>query len=123
MGRGAGSLAIQPRVIMQGETLPALLDDLTGPNFVLISPAPLPETTINAALMAEWQKIGGQAVAVGPEGDVKDGLKEEGRLFSDWMAHLQAVAVIVRPDRQVYGVARADGEVAPLVRSLLDRLR
>jgi len=33
-------------------------------------------------------------------------LRERGRLFADWMTRHGAAAVVARPDRYVYGVAR-----------------
>lgn len=127
--RGAGSLSVQPTVQMpaNGRSGPILLDDLIGPNFAVLSRRPLAEQAFGGELAEDWRRRGGRAAAIGSDLTAGAGsaghqtmiLKEDGRLFADWMDSLQAEAVIVRPDRVVYGVAHAAEEVAPLIRSLL----
>jgi 3-(3-hydroxy-phenyl)propionate hydroxylase len=115
-GVGAGSLAVQPMV--QGPSGAVLLDEIVGDNFAILSRRPLPAGCLSHDLAEDWRRRGGQMAAIGPEGE----LKEEGRLFADWMDSLQAEAVIVRPDRHVYGVARSIDEIDPIVRSLVSGL-
>jgi 3-(3-hydroxy-phenyl)propionate hydroxylase len=78
----------------------------------------LPAGCLSHDLAEDWRRRGGQMAAIGPEGE----LQEEGSLFANWMESLQAEAVIVRPDRHVYGVARSIDEIDPIVRSLVSGL-
>ena len=45
-------------------------------------------------------------------------LREQGQLFADWMRGLDAEAVVVRPDRQVFGAAKVPGDLNRLLRAL-----
>jgi 3-(3-hydroxy-phenyl)propionate hydroxylase len=125
--RGAGSLSVQPKVDRAAGAV--LLDEIIGPNFALLSRQPLPDNCIDAGLAEDWRRRGGRMAAIGADpGAAGDGgndnltLNESGRLFADWMEQLQAEAVIMRPDRHVYGVAHSVEQIAPLMRSLFDGL-
>jgi 3-(3-hydroxy-phenyl)propionate hydroxylase len=52
----------------------------------------------------------------GADGIVR--LRERGRLFADWMVRNDAAAVVARPDRYVYGVARDRDGLNRLVEKL-----
>ncbi|MGL3213739.1 hypothetical protein [Bradyrhizobium sp. BR 1433] len=47
---------------------------------------------------------------------------ERDSLFADWMRQHDSAAVIVRPDRYVFGAARNAGELSMLVGQLLQNL-
>ena len=115
-GLGAGSLAVQPKV--QGPSGAVLLDEIVGDHFAILSRRPLPAHSLAQDLADDWRRRGGRMVSIGPDGE----LKEEGHLFADWMERLAAEAVIVRPDRHVYGVARSADEIEPIMRSLFSGL-
>jgi 3-(3-hydroxy-phenyl)propionate hydroxylase len=116
-GEGAGTLAVQP--LIEQASGAVLLDQLTGPNFAILSPAPLPEAWMNSRLAQDWLKRGGRVAAIGPAASA---LKESGHLFADWIAELKTYAVIVRPDRYVYGVAHDAEELDRLMQSLFKQL-
>ena len=56
-----------------------------------------------------------------PDGAI--GLLEENRLFSDWLSSSGALAVVVRPDRYVYGAADNADQLNDLVGEFLRGLR
>lgn len=82
-----GNIAPQPR-LSDGR----LLDDVVGYRFALVV---LPE------LQAESHDIAERAALAGV--NIVD---DEGAAIRDWLASVGAVAVLVRPDRYVYGIAR-----------------
>ncbi|MNV75122.1 3-(3-hydroxyphenyl)propionate hydroxylase [compost metagenome] len=63
--------------------------------------------------------MGGQYVVIGGE----RGWQERDGLFAAWAAEHGAQAVLVRPDRYVYGTAQDGAALNALVSSLLARLR
>lgn len=119
--KAVGTLFVQPRVRTAAGT--ALLDDLLGARrFVLVTAGSEASRWIDDGDLDAWREIGGQRVAFGVEPDQDDpevhGVLEEGNLFGDWAAQFGAQAVIVRPDRYVYGVASNRSELQALVREL-----
>lgn len=110
---GAGTLAVQPMV--EGPPGPMLLDELTGPNFVLLLGDGLAATDIDPALTEDFTRRGGRIVAIGER---EGALREAGQLFAGWMRSLGAQAAIVRPDRYVYGSARDAAGLGRLMRGL-----
>ncbi|MFV0643583.1 MAG: bifunctional 3-(3-hydroxy-phenyl)propionate/3-hydroxycinnamic acid hydroxylase [Sphingomonadaceae bacterium] len=111
----AGDLFVQPRV--RGEDgAELLMDDLLPPDFLIISPDPsLLELEPDSA--EAWETIGGRRIVVGarppPQGaysmDDRDGMIE------GWLARNDASAVIIRPDRYVYGAANDITEIRRMV--------
>ena len=126
---GAGRLAVQPKV--DSPSGPVLLDEVIGANFAILSSAPTSPQRMNAELAEAWRQCGGCVATItaskngGDLGAIEPGssvLKEQGHLFADWMTGLNAFAVIVRPDKYVYSVARTPSELERQVRNLLARL-
>lgn len=121
-GIAAGTLAVQPLIARASGRV--LLDELTGPRFVILTRAPLPPDRPDPALAAEWRRRGGLVVTIDDDDDASEAepqtmrLREQGQLFSDWMKSLDAAAVIVRPDRQVYGVAKTQSDLSHLLQAL-----
>ena len=67
---------------------------------------------------------------IGPENDVAEtklpGLvsgAEAGTVFADWLGANDCAAVVVRPDRYVFGAARTAGELRGLVHLVASALR
>ena len=77
-----------------------------------------------------WRRRGGCIAAINGRNSAEPGasepgsllLKEQGHLFADWITGLDAFAVIVRPDKYVYSVARTPSDIDRQVRTLLARL-
>ena len=109
-GPVAGTLFVQPRVGASGEG--ALLDDVVAPCFLLATTGEAAQSWLSAASRDTWRRIGGERVIISSDeataastgGALR--LRERGLLFADWMARHGAAAVVARPDRYVYGVAR-----------------
>jgi 3-(3-hydroxy-phenyl)propionate hydroxylase len=111
-GPVAGTLFVQPRVGAAGEG--ELLDDVVEPRFLLATASGEAQSWLSAASLDVWRRIGGERIVIGTDGVADPGgirrFAERGRLFADWMTQHGARAVVVRPDRYVYGIARdADG--------------
>ena len=118
----AGTLFVQPRVGGAGEG--ELLDDVVAPRFLLATAGEQAQSWLNAASLETWRRIGGERAVIsqddmtgGDHGDVRR-LRERGRLFADWMAQHGAAAVVARPDRYVYGIARDADDLNRLLEGL-----
>jgi 3-(3-hydroxy-phenyl)propionate hydroxylase len=108
-GPAAGTLFVQPRVGEEGDG--ALLDDVVAPRFLLATRSEAAQSWLSAASLDVWRRIGGERAIISQDETTArdDGilrLRERARLFADWMARHGAAAVVARPDRYVYGVAR-----------------
>lgn len=107
--RGAGEACPQPRICVEDGSV--LLDDLVGHGFaLLIDGFDIGETNRQRASRLE--------IAVFEFGSDGEGLTEADGVLRNWLAGLGARAVLVRPDRVVFGLAEDDGGVA----TLLDQL-
>lgn len=105
----AGALFIQPEIENEDRNL-VLMDDLIPPEFLLIADGSIPSLTED--MLRRWQAMGGQILTVGSLGHFIDGddlLRDPKNDIGKWLSGHAAKAVIVRPDRYVYGTA-ADGE-------------
>lgn len=115
----AGTLFVQPRVGAAGEG--ALLDDVVAPRFLLATGRAEPQSWLTEASLAGWRRLGGERVVIAADaaesGDAVH-FVERGTLFADWMARLGAAAVVVRPDRYVYGTACDANELNRMVERL-----
>jgi 3-(3-hydroxy-phenyl)propionate hydroxylase len=97
----AGRLSVQPR-LANGQ----MLDDLVGYNFAVIAePAVLAE--VDPATRQAWQRLGAAVVAELPTP------------LGAWMEERRARALIVRPDRYVFGVAEDAAGLEKLTARLL----
>ncbi len=109
----AGYLGVQARVAHNGQT--ALLDDhLGGATWCLLGRGLDPDQHLSGASLELWSEIGGRSVSIGHDVDFVD---VDGR-YESWFSELGAVAILVRPDFHVFGVAAAADEVDHLVRQL-----
>ena len=68
---------------------------------------------------AQWRSLGGRSFALGPG---RRSPMSEGHL-GGWLEARFAVAVIVRPDGYVYGVAGGSGDLDGLIGALADDLK
>lgn len=109
-----GARTPQPQVRQAGRR--ALLDDLLGGRFTLISLDPPP---LAPADLAAWTALDGQTLALAGPGAVEDVTGGVGA----WLAELGAHSALVRPDRHLFGLASSAGEVPELLRQLFAQLR
>jgi 3-(3-hydroxy-phenyl)propionate hydroxylase len=105
----AGKLFVQPRVRSpDGES--RRLDDLLKPEFAIVAAGPEPMAWLSEASLAGWQQLGGERVVIAASGEpsARDGILtvvESENLFGGWMRQSGVAAVMVRPDRYIYGAA------------------
>ncbi|WP_298376363.1 bifunctional 3-(3-hydroxy-phenyl)propionate/3-hydroxycinnamic acid hydroxylase [uncultured Bradyrhizobium sp.] len=122
----AGRLFVQPHVrAPDGRT--CRLDDLLRPQFAIVTAAAGPMAWLSDASGAAWQHLAGERVVITTSGESTDAngilsVVERDGLFADWMRQHGAAAVIVRPDRYVFGAAGSADELNMLVGHLLQNL-
>ncbi|MGY4318831.1 3-(3-hydroxy-phenyl)propionate hydroxylase [Bradyrhizobium sp. JR3.5] len=122
----AGRLFVQPHVrAPDGWT--CRLDDLLRPEFAIVTSAAEPMAWLSDASRAAWQHLAGERLVITTSGESADAngilsVVERDGLFADWMRQHGAAAVIVRPDRYVFGAAGSADELNMLVGQLLDSL-
>ncbi|MGQ0683969.1 bifunctional 3-(3-hydroxy-phenyl)propionate/3-hydroxycinnamic acid hydroxylase MhpA [Bradyrhizobium sp.] len=124
--RLAGRLFVQPHVRGPDGAV-RRLDDLLKPEFAIVSATPEPMGWMSDVSHAGWQQIGGECVVIATSGEPSDRggiltVVEGESLFADWMRQSAVAAVIVRPDRYVYGGAENAAQLNMLVRHLLQNL-
>lgn len=110
MRPGTGARFIQPFVGTAGRRV--LLDDATGGGFVLLAASAGALADLSAAAHASFERIGGRVLAVG------DTISDADGDLAAWFASHGAVAVLLRPDFYVYGMARDAADTAQLVAGL-----
>ncbi|HLH87166.1 MAG TPA: bifunctional 3-(3-hydroxy-phenyl)propionate/3-hydroxycinnamic acid hydroxylase [Xanthobacteraceae bacterium] len=119
-GAVAGTLFVQPRVGEAGEG--TLLDDVVGPGFLLVTRSEEAQARLSAAALDVWRRLAGERIVIGASvAGEAEGIRrfsERGSLFADWMAHHGAAAVVARPDRYVYGIARDANELNRMIEEL-----
>ncbi|MEQ8699947.1 MAG: bifunctional 3-(3-hydroxy-phenyl)propionate/3-hydroxycinnamic acid hydroxylase [Bauldia litoralis] len=121
----AGALALQPKVRPAGGG-EMLLDDLVGPAFAIIVDG---ATRCTAEWQAEWARIDGRVITLvaadadsaAPLAGGVAAIDVDGLLLAD-MRHKGIIALIVRPDRYVFGAACSDTELGAHVADLVGRL-
>lgn len=123
----AGSLFVQPTITC-ADGRRVRLDDLLPPGFVIAAATAEPLQWLALQFRQAWQDIGGAQAVISDAGavDAPDGaigVREDNHLFSDWLRSSGARAVIVRPDRYVFGAADDADRLNDLVGTLLRGLR
>ena len=97
-------------VLAGGEPVP--LDGLMNGRFAVVA---VREPVLHEAIAGRWAAMDGSVLTVAPDEDYEDRL-------ADWLAARGAEAVVVRPDRHVYGTARDSAGLHALVERLLTAL-
>jgi len=113
---------IQPTVIVKDST-PKLLDDLIPMEFVIICKGvePLKWLTKHRKY---WNKIQGKIVFISNKREIGKlngtyfAFEENGDLFSNWMEKNFIKAVLVRPDRYIFGGANTQDKLSYLIKKL-----
>jgi 3-(3-hydroxy-phenyl)propionate hydroxylase len=123
----AGKLFVQPRVrAMDGRV--RRLDDLLSAEFALVTRTPEGMSSLSESALQGWEQLGGERLIVASSGAStrRDGVLtvvEDGQLFADWTRENGIEAVIVRPDRYVFGAAENADELNGLVAQLAQGMR
>ncbi|HET6659193.1 MAG TPA: bifunctional 3-(3-hydroxy-phenyl)propionate/3-hydroxycinnamic acid hydroxylase [Rubrobacter sp.] len=124
----AGTRFIQPRVSVPGGTAPVRLDEELGDGFAILAMDTDPRARLEVGMADYWQHLGTRFVRVLPAGRpfperVPGGLgvvRDDSGELSAWFARHRRTAVVVRPDRYVFGTFEAK---TPVTRALRDALR
>lgn len=117
---GTGARFIQPRVGYRGRRM--LLDDATGGGFVLLSASPSLLTSFTDERRGAMRRIGIQSFIIGSEANDASTLRDEDGDLAAWLAAHEAVAVLLRPDFYVFGVARDPSDLERLIDGLFHQL-
>jgi 3-(3-hydroxy-phenyl)propionate hydroxylase len=115
--RAAGSLFVQPNIRLdsgadaRGDGV--LLDDLLGFRFLIATTSVEAQTWLTPASCELWRRLGGVRAIIGSTAptsaqqvDEVRHLVEADTLYAQWMQQVGCEAVVVRPDRYVFGAAR-----------------
>ena len=122
----AGKLFVQPHVQgADGRT--RRHDDLLKPEFAIVTATPAAISWLSPASLSWWRQLDGERVVIATSGEssVRDGVLqvvESERLFADWMRDNGVEAVIVRPDRYVFGGAENADQLNLLIEQLAQNL-
>ncbi len=124
--RLAGKLFVQPCVRAPDGAV-RRLDDLLKPEFAIVAATPEPLAWLSGPALAGWQRLGGERVVIAASGEPSDRggvltVVENDNLFGGWMRQNAVAAVVVRPDRYVYGAAENADQLNMLIGHLLQNL-
>ncbi|QOZ28284.1 bifunctional 3-(3-hydroxy-phenyl)propionate/3-hydroxycinnamic acid hydroxylase [Bradyrhizobium sp. CCBAU 51753] len=122
----AGRLFVQPHV-RAPDRRTCRLDDLLKPEFAIVAATTETLAWLSDASRAAWQRLSGERVVIATSGESTDSngiltAVERDGLFADWMQQNTVAAVVVRPDRYVFGAAASADELNMLVGQLLQNL-
>ena len=119
----AGSLFLQPEVRF-GDGSWALLDDVIGDRFAVITLGHAPAGWLAPRARAALSRLGAVVLVLRPREDKSDWTSEP-RTFADttgilerWMVEGDRMAVVVRPDKFIFGVADREGTLNSLCEQL-----
>jgi 3-(3-hydroxy-phenyl)propionate hydroxylase len=129
--RGAGSLFVQPKIYRNARAdapdSAAMLDDLLRPRFLIASATPEVQGWLTPESRALWRRLGGERIVIGPPEQTRPWdhladdiqyMAETDSLFAAWMLQLNRAAVVVRPDRYVFGTANDAAQLNRLIASV-----
>ncbi|WP_246731846.1 bifunctional 3-(3-hydroxy-phenyl)propionate/3-hydroxycinnamic acid hydroxylase [Methylocapsa sp. S129] len=106
----AGSLFLQPQVRV-GREPPALLDDVIGERFAIVALGAARASWLHGTPREILKRLGGVAMILIQGGDASDRLADDiafvdaTGILEQWMKDGDRFALVVRPDKFIYGVA------------------
>ena len=127
--RAAGTLFVQPKVRCLPRRDPTngtvLLDDLLHFRFLIATATAEAHAWLTPESLRLWRRLGGERIVIGsreqvPQPDDHAGhdvqyLAETDALFAEWLSQRGCAAVVVRPDRYVFGTASDPAQLNRLV--------
>jgi 3-(3-hydroxy-phenyl)propionate hydroxylase len=122
----AGGLFVQPHV-RAADNRETRLDDLLKPEFTIVTATHAAMSGLSESLVSAWRQLGGERVVIATsgEGSHRDDILtvvETERLFANWIRDHAVEAVVVRPDRYVFGGACNAEQLNVLTGNLIARL-
>ena len=117
-------LFVQPRISED-----QLLDDALHDRFLIATTSENAQGWLSGASLDAWQRIGGERAVISrtrAQGDDAHDILRFGEtdgLFEAWMNGHRCAAVIVRPDRYVYGTANDADQLNGLVLRLAQQIK
>jgi 3-(3-hydroxy-phenyl)propionate hydroxylase len=123
----AGSLFVQPWILTTTGGR-RRLDDLVSSGFLMVARKRDFVHWLKSPEARMWYRIGGQDIAIArargltPPAHPDADFYECESTFDEWLLENQAEVVIVRPDKYVFGIACAAGELNALIRQLYQSL-
>ncbi len=123
----AGRLFVQPHVKAADGRIKRLDDELKL-EFAIVTRTQEAMSGLSEVALSSWQRFGGERVVIAASGESRNDeevltVVETERLFADWMHGNDVEAVIVRPDRYVFGAAATASELNALVADLVSKLQ
>jgi 3-(3-hydroxy-phenyl)propionate hydroxylase len=127
--RAAGTLFVQPKIkrhAAQDATCDeVLLDDLLRFRFLIVTTTGQAQAWLTSESHALWNRLGGERIVIGTPVQARQRddfagndiryLVEADDLFAAWMSQHGCAAVVVRPDRYVFGTANDGVQLNRLV--------
>lgn len=120
-----GKLVCQPIVKTLAENEARLLDDVAGRGFWLVLNGAARQIALNEDQLRFWRRIGGEIITVGASSTAPQdcdgvGLKVQDvdGLMTDFLNEMDCDAVIVRPDRYIYGIAYSANDLTRQITDL-----
>lgn len=120
----AGTLFPQPEA-EDGAGSCRKLDDFVGPRFLLLTLGDAPQHWLGEREAAIWDRLGGVRIALAGPADPQGrhrSLVEHGSLLADWMRSFRCEAVLVRPDKYVFGATANPQELNRYVLEIGERV-
>jgi 3-(3-hydroxy-phenyl)propionate hydroxylase len=119
---GAGAIFPQPWVL-DSAGADRRLDDLLPREFLVVGSGEETLTWLNEESKMSLAALNGAVAVISdgrrPRRSAADNVFDErGSVFGDWMKSINAQAVLVRPDKYVYGAAASPGELNELLKEL-----
>jgi 3-(3-hydroxy-phenyl)propionate hydroxylase len=101
----------------------SLFEDIIKPGFLLATATSQAQSWLNPSSQRLWERLDGEQVVISAAAENLQSplrhLIESDGLFASWAMQQGCEAVVVRPDRYVYGVASDAGTL----NALLERLQ
>jgi 3-(3-hydroxy-phenyl)propionate hydroxylase len=118
---GRGARFIQPQVAFNGRRM--LLDDATGGGFVLLASSRAVLAALTAGQWELWNHLGGKSFVIDRDAVDAGSIHDVDGDLGAWLAASGSVAVLLRPDFYVYGVAGSAAKVGAMIAELAAALR
>lgn len=120
----AGDLFVQGKVDA-ASVKDTLLETITGPGFLLLAKGFDPSERMTAIQRDLWKKLGGHIVTIGEVSStnaISVAEASSSSVYADWLSENECVAVLMRPDFYIYGVAKLPTDISKLIDDLSSSL-